>query len=93
MTGADHGVRLSCQDAIAIMGEYLEGALGPAVAAELERHLHPCPECTAYLNTYRATRELVAAGARAEMPARLKARVRAFLITRLSLSDRERPRA
>jgi hypothetical protein len=77
---------LTCQEAIAIVGDYLEAALGPALALDLERHLDECDECTAYLNTYRASRELVAAAGWTDMPPALRARLREFLITRLSAS-------
>ena len=80
-------IGLTCQEAIEIMGDYLEAALGVMVAADLERHLDACDECTAYLNTYKKTRELVAAIGRAEMPAELRVRLRGFLLTRLSATD------
>jgi anti-sigma factor RsiW len=78
---------MTCQDAIEIMGDYLEATLGEAVGDELQRHLDECDECTAYLNTYRKTRDLVADGRRLEMPADLKARLRSFLLARLSAAD------
>jgi anti-sigma factor RsiW len=81
------GAVLTCRDAIAIMGEYLEGALGGTAADDLERHLAACDACTAYLSTYRKTRELAAGAFRAEMPVELKRRLRAFLLARLTASD------
>jgi hypothetical protein len=82
---------MTCQDAIQIMGDYLEAALGMALGADLERHLAECDECIAYLNTYRRTRELVGGTARREMPPQLKARLRAFLLARLAAPDEGSP--
>ena len=58
---------MTCRDAIAVLGDYLETALGPSAGTEIEAHLRDCDECQAYLNTYRRTSELT----------------RAFLISRL----------
>jgi len=78
---------MTCQDALEIMGDYLEGMLGVTVGDDLERHLDECDECTAYVNTYTKTRDLVADGRRLEMPADLKARLRSFLLARLAAPD------
>jgi anti-sigma factor (TIGR02949 family) len=75
---------LTCKEAIDIMAEFLEAALGRTAADDLARHLEACDECTAYLNTYQKTRALAGATVRAEMPAEVRARLRAFLLARLS---------
>jgi predicted anti-sigma-YlaC factor YlaD len=74
---------MTCQDAIGVLSDYLELALGPEILADLERHLSDCAPCMAYLNTFRATRGMAARAARVEMPDELKARLRTFLIDRL----------
>jgi len=51
---------MTCQDAIALLGDYLEMALGAETIADLERHLGECAPCVAYLNTFRATRRMAA---------------------------------
>ena len=76
-------LKLTCQDVIGMMLEYLETTLTPATLAAFERHLAGCPPCIAYLRTYRRTREVTTAGERVEMPAEMKARIREFLQTRL----------
>lgn len=58
---------MTCRDAIALLGEYLEAPLGASAGTEIEAHLRGCAECQAYLNTYRRTSELT----------------RAFLVSRL----------
>lgn len=74
---------MTCQDAIALLSDYLEMALGAETLADLERHLGECAPCVAYLNTFRATRRVTAEAARAEMPEEMKERLRSFLLARL----------
>jgi anti-sigma factor RsiW len=47
MTHDTHDV--ACIDEVELMTDYLEGALPPAQARALERHLESCPGCTEYL--------------------------------------------
>jgi hypothetical protein len=75
---------LTCKDAIELMGEYLEAALGPELVAALERHLADCRPCVAYLNTYRKTRQLAGEVGRLEMPEEMKRRLRELLLEQLA---------
>ena len=70
---------MTCQDAIALLGDFLEQELGEHLASDLERHLHDCPPCVAYLNTYRKTRELTGSSQRVPMPEEMKRRLRQLL--------------
>ena len=74
---------MTCQDAIALLSEYLETALGAETIADLEGHFAGCAPCVAYLNTFRATRRVAAEAARVEMPDEMKGRLRSFLLDRL----------
>jgi predicted anti-sigma-YlaC factor YlaD len=71
---------MTCKDAIALLGDYLESALTDDALAQLEAHLGECAPCRAYLSTYRRTRDLTAEEARVEMPAELRERLRTFLV-------------
>ena len=46
---------LVCREAVALVGDYLEGRLPPRGAARLEAHLADCPHCSEYLAQVRAT--------------------------------------
>jgi anti-sigma factor RsiW len=74
---------MNCREAIDLMGEFLEAALTPELAAELEAHLRDCPPCQAYLATYRKTREVTGRAERVPMPEEMQRRLREFLISRL----------
>ena len=46
---------LVCRDAVALVTDYLDGALPPRQRGLLETHLAACPHCSTYLAQIRAT--------------------------------------
>lgn len=74
---------MTCREAIDVLAEYLEAELSGPALARLEQHLRACPECRAYLATYRRTVGLAGAAARVEMPAEMRHRLREFLVEEL----------
>jgi hypothetical protein len=76
-------VRLTCQDVIGLMLDYLETALDEARLAAFEHHLEGCAPCTAYLNTYRKTTALAAEVERVPIPDEMRQRLRSFLLAQL----------
>jgi anti-sigma factor RsiW len=46
---------LVCRQAVALMGDYLDGSLSATDAARLESHLADCPHCSEYLAQLRVT--------------------------------------
>ncbi len=46
---------LVCRDAVALMGDYLDGRLAGRDRARLEVHLSACPHCSEYLAQLRVT--------------------------------------
>ncbi len=48
----------TCKDATSLIFEFLSGELNPETNSEFEKHLEICPDCVAFLNTYRKTVEL-----------------------------------
>ena len=46
---------LVCREAVALMTDYLEGALDPPERARLEAHLAACPHCSEHLAQLRVT--------------------------------------
>jgi anti-sigma factor RsiW len=54
---------LVCRQAVALMTDYLDGALSARDHARLEGHLADCPHCSEYLKQIRVT---VAAAGRVE---------------------------
>ena len=50
-----------CEEIVELLGEYVEGALPAARAAEVEAHLRDCDGCTALLEQLRTTVALLEA--------------------------------
>ncbi|MEW6143414.1 MAG: zf-HC2 domain-containing protein [Thermodesulfobacteriota bacterium] len=48
----------TCKDATSLILEFLSGELSPETGSEFEKHLQICPDCVAFLNTYKKTIEL-----------------------------------
>ena len=46
---------LVCREAVALMGDYLDGRLAERDLARLEAHLAGCPHCSEYLAQLRVT--------------------------------------
>jgi anti-sigma factor RsiW len=76
--------KLTCKDAIELMADYLESALGEELLGALERHLADCPSCLAYLNTYRKTHALTGEVGRIPMPEEMRERLRRILLDQLT---------
>lgn len=49
---------MKCKDVIRELSEYLDGALDPAVVAELHRHLDHCDDCRLVVDTTKKTVQL-----------------------------------
>jgi hypothetical protein len=45
----------TCKQATSLIADYLTGALAPQVTSDLEHHLSLCPDCVAFLKTYKKT--------------------------------------
>ncbi len=45
----------TCRDLADFLMDYLDGELPEVQRDEFERHLHACPPCVAYLETYKQT--------------------------------------
>jgi anti-sigma factor RsiW len=75
--------RLTCQDAIALLLEYLEATLDDEIVAQLEAHLAGCEPCRAYLATYRRTVGVVGEAGKVPMPDEMRRRLTTFLLERL----------
>jgi anti-sigma factor RsiW len=47
--------RVTCEQATALLLDYITGALDPGTTLVLERHLERCVDCVAFLQTYKKT--------------------------------------
>lgn len=69
----------SCSRLVALLTEYLDGRLPDDLRSDLDQHLAACPECVAFVRTFRSTLSLVQSLSEQDLPAELRLRLRAFL--------------
>jgi RNA polymerase sigma-70 factor (ECF subfamily) len=68
-----------CPRIVSLLSDYLDGRLPSEVCADLEHHLSGCPECTAFVGTFRSTVSLLRSLEDKDLPEELRLRLRAFL--------------
>jgi anti-sigma factor RsiW len=74
---------MTCQRVTALIRDYLAGELDSEVAAAFEEHLRHCPDCVAFINTYKQTTVALQSLRYEDIPAEMQARVRQFLRAKL----------
>jgi anti-sigma factor RsiW len=79
-----------CQQITDLLVEYVTGTLPPATAADFEQHLSICPDCVAFLNTYRKTMELTRSLRYESLPPEMKRRMLQFIESRTKKRRRGR---
>lgn len=68
-----------CPRIVRLLSDYLDGRLPSEVRSDLEQHLSGCPECTAFVGTFRSTVSLLHSLSEEDLPEELRLRLRAFL--------------
>jgi anti-sigma factor RsiW len=69
----------NCPEVVALLADYLEGRLPETTHRDLERHLAGCPDCEAYVASYRSTVNLLHSLSEEDLPPELHLRLRGFL--------------
>jgi len=70
---------ITCQRVIALLMDYIAGALEIETALILQKHLRDCQECAAFLHTYQATIRATRALRDAAVPPAMQYRILSFL--------------
>jgi anti-sigma factor RsiW len=65
--------RITCEQATALLIDYITSELDPATTLVLERHLEHCVDCLAFLRTYKETIRTTRTLRYDDMPAELQA--------------------
>jgi len=81
---------LTCQQIADFILDYLTGELHPDTASELEKHLHICPDCVAFMNTYKKTVEVTRSLPCEDIPPEMEKRVSRFLQKKMKGVPRKR---
>jgi anti-sigma factor RsiW len=64
---------LVCASGVELLMDYLEGELSPDTRAVIESHVAGCARCVAFVDSYRATPEILRRATAASLPADLAA--------------------
>ena len=90
-TSASNADALTCQQATALLVEYVNDTLAPEVMRAFQEHLRDCADCRAYLRTYSATIRALGTVRYEDIPAALQDRLLSFLHTRLTRTPQSCP--
>jgi len=70
---------MKCEELLAMLNEYVDGAIDPAVCNEFERHLAGCNPCQVVVDNVRKTITLYKSGQPYELPAPFRERLHRVL--------------
>jgi anti-sigma factor RsiW len=68
-----------CSECVALLGDYLDGALEKERAAALEQHLSRCMPCVTFVRTYKKSSVLAREKLATDMPKELVNALQSFL--------------
>jgi anti-sigma factor RsiW len=74
---ADLSTEINCRGLVEVVTDYIEGALTPAQAAVVERHLETCEGCRRYLAQMRVTIATLGRLREDDVPDEMRQRLRA----------------
>ena len=75
----DSEIKLTCQQITDLLEDYVTEGMAPAMRSVFEAHLHNCPDCQAFLNTYKTTIRTTRSLRDDDVPEDMHHRVRQFL--------------
>jgi anti-sigma factor RsiW len=82
------GATITCEQVTALLIDYVAGDLDPATILVLEQHVQNCPDCIAFLRTYRESIRLTRTLRYEDIPGELQDRVHAILRQKMTGESR-----
>jgi len=70
---------MKCEELLALLNEYVDGTVDPAICQEFEKHMAGCNPCKVVVDNIRKTITLYKVGQPYELPARFRERLHAAL--------------
>lgn len=91
-SGTSKAIRaeLTCRLVTSLILDYLSEQMEPETISVFEQHLRDCPDCVAFLNTYKKTIFATQSLRYEAIPVQMRRRVRQFLRERIKRSPRAR---
>lgn len=87
MSGRKKALKLltnkTCKEMTDLIFGYLDNTLSRSVMRDFQRHLHVCPDCVSFLNTYKKTLTTSRSLRPEEMPAIVRDNILDFLRKRI----------
>ena len=77
------GAVLTCEQITDLVLDYVAMVLDKGTTVVFEEHIRKCPDCMAFLNTYRKTIQATQSLRYEDIPADMQNRVRQFLIEKI----------
>jgi anti-sigma factor RsiW len=81
---------MMCNDITDLILDYLTEELDPDTTSEFEKHMRICPDCVAFLNTYKQTVQMTRSLRYEDIPPEMEKRVRQFLAQKMKGAPRRR---
>jgi anti-sigma factor RsiW len=66
---------MKCEELLAMLNEYVDGTVDPAICGEFERHIAGCNPCQVVVDNVRKTITLYKAGQHYNLPVRFRRRL------------------
>jgi anti-sigma factor RsiW len=79
---------IACEQVTALLIDYVAGDLDPATSLVLEQHVQNCPDCIAFLRTYRESIRLTRTLRYEDIPGELQDRLHALLRQKITGESR-----
>lgn len=73
---------MKCEEMLAMLNEYVDGTIDPAICEEFEQHMAGCNPCQVVVDNIRQTITLYKNGQPYELPVKFQARLHATLRAR-----------
>jgi len=70
---------MKCEELLAMLNEYVDGAVDPAICVEFEKHMAGCNPCQVVVDNIRQTITLYRDGTPYELPSAFRLRLHAAL--------------
>ena len=80
---------MKCEDLLAALNEYVDGAIDPGLCQEFEKHLAGCNPCQVVIDNLRKTITLYREGKPYELPIEFRDRLHAVIRERWSATHKK----
>ena len=84
---------MKCAELLAMLNEYVDGTVDPAICTEFEQHMAGCNPCQVVVDNIRKTITLYKAGKSYELPAEFRQRLHTTLRQRWKETHPQKPQA